>query len=256
VDRGLTEQLSVLKARSNRTGIFLDFDGTLSPIVDDPVGARPLPGVVDTVNLLARRFAVVAIVSGRPVEFLNMHLDLSSAVRLRGLYGLQRLTDGVIEESASATRWRDVVANGAMTAEAQLPSGIRVERKGLSFVLHYRRALALGDFAEQWAARFAHESGLDAHQGRSSIEIGPFHGHDKGEAVTELCEGLSSACVIGDDLGDIAMFHAVERMRSPNFTPVKLAVESPELPDKLSSIADAVVPGPDGVLEALRYLAR
>ena len=47
-----------------------DFDGTLSPIVADPADARPLTGAPELLAELARSFAVVAVVSGRPAAFL------------------------------------------------------------------------------------------------------------------------------------------------------------------------------------------
>ena len=51
--------------------LSLDFDGTLSPIVADPVGARPWPGVPALLARLAARFALVAVISGRPAEFCS-----------------------------------------------------------------------------------------------------------------------------------------------------------------------------------------
>ena len=40
-------------------GVFTDFDGTLSPIVDEPDAAVPLDGVIDVLEDLARRVARV-----------------------------------------------------------------------------------------------------------------------------------------------------------------------------------------------------
>jgi trehalose 6-phosphate phosphatase len=52
-------------------GVFTDFDGTLSPIVDEPDAAAPLDGVVDALEDLAGRVARVAVISGRPPTALR-----------------------------------------------------------------------------------------------------------------------------------------------------------------------------------------
>jgi hypothetical protein len=69
----LAEQAARLSARAGQVALCLDFDGTLSPIVPDPEAARPLEGVVELLGRLAARFAAVALVSGRPADYLAEH---------------------------------------------------------------------------------------------------------------------------------------------------------------------------------------
>ena len=87
-ETGLTEHTAKVAAQAHRAAICLDFDGTLAPIVDDPIEARPLPGAVGLLEHLAARFAAVAVISGRPVAYLARHLA-APRVRCLGLYGLQ-----------------------------------------------------------------------------------------------------------------------------------------------------------------------
>src|SRR5438093_9510107 len=54
----LAEHAARLAAQADQVVLCLDFDGTLSPIVDDPEAARPLPGVVELLGPLAAWFAV------------------------------------------------------------------------------------------------------------------------------------------------------------------------------------------------------
>jgi trehalose 6-phosphate phosphatase len=65
------DRLAPLRGDPATAGIFSDFDGTLSPIVADPELAEPLPGIAPLLEELARRYRVVAVVSGvrraRPV---------------------------------------------------------------------------------------------------------------------------------------------------------------------------------------------
>jgi trehalose 6-phosphate phosphatase len=49
----LAGQAARLSARAGQVALCLDFDGTLSPIVDDPEAARPLAGVVELLGPLA-----------------------------------------------------------------------------------------------------------------------------------------------------------------------------------------------------------
>lgn len=66
------EQAARLVERAQKVALCLDFDGTLSPIVEDPQAARPLPGIVELLGPLAERFAAVALVSAvRPHTWLS-----------------------------------------------------------------------------------------------------------------------------------------------------------------------------------------
>ena len=89
----LTEHAARLAAHAHTAAICLDFDGTLAPIVDDPNEARPLPGTVELLGHLAARFAAVALLSGRPADYLAKHAA-APGVRYLGLYGLQEIRDG------------------------------------------------------------------------------------------------------------------------------------------------------------------
>jgi trehalose 6-phosphate phosphatase len=81
----LADQAARLSARADQVALCLDFDGTLSPIVDDPEAARPLAGVVELLGPLAHRHAAVALISGRPADFLATHAS-APGVRYLGLY--------------------------------------------------------------------------------------------------------------------------------------------------------------------------
>jgi trehalose 6-phosphate phosphatase len=92
-DATVADQAARLSARADQVALCLDFDGTLSPVVDDPEAARPLAGVVELLGPLADRYAAVALVSGRPADFLAARAN-APGVRYLGLYGLQEIRDG------------------------------------------------------------------------------------------------------------------------------------------------------------------
>ncbi len=62
--------VAAVAASPAATLLATDFDGTLSLIVDDPDAAVPLPGAVQVVQSLASSLGELAVVSGRPIEFL------------------------------------------------------------------------------------------------------------------------------------------------------------------------------------------
>ncbi len=235
-------------------GLFVDFDGTLSPIVDDPAAAAPLPGAVEVLRSLAGRLAIVAVVSGRPASYLTDRLAGAGGVLLAGLYGLERVVDGRVVEADDARRWRAAVAQVADLAEEQAPPGVRVERKGSTVTLHVRAAPAAAGWAERFAADRAVATGLVAHSGKLSVELRPPSGGDKGSVVDELGAGLAATAFVGDDAGDLPAFEALARLRAQGVRTLAVAVNGDDAPAPLLDAADVVVSGPEAVLAGLRAL--
>ncbi len=250
-----SDLLARLAANAGSAGVFSDFDGTLSPIVDDPASARPLPGAADVLGRLADHLGMVAVVSGRPGAFLAEHLG-GRGLTLRGLYGLEPVdADGNVGGVADTDHWRAVVDGVAARADAELPPGVSVERKGLSATVHFRLHPECGDEARRWAEAAAADAGLLLHPARMSFELRPPLPHDKGLVVAELAEGLSHVCFLGDDLGDLEAFDALDHLEEQGATTVRVAVASAESVPELLERADLVVDGPEGALDLLRELA-
>jgi trehalose 6-phosphate phosphatase len=239
-------------------GIFLDFDGTLAPIVAVPDEARPLPGVASTLGRLALRYRRVAVISGRPLAYLTEHLGQDSgAVEFVGLYGLERQlgSGGPVVAGSEARRWQAAVDAVAAAAQASAPSGLRVERKGLAVTLHFREAPQLAGWTAGFAAEQEAASGLVAHPGKQSWELRPPGPTDKGTVVEELASGLRAACFVGDDLGDLPAFAALARLRSAGVDTLSVAVGGAETPAEVLAAGDVAVAGPAGVLALLEALA-
>ena len=235
----------------SRSAVLTDFDGTLAPIVDDPAAAVPLPGVVEVLGRLAGRFGVAGVVSGRPVAYLVDRLG--PALSLSGVYGLERWRQGQRQPVEEVERWRPVLAATVSRAATEL--GPVVEDKGLSLTLHFRTCPQRGDELRAWAAAQAAEQGLAVHEARASVELHPPVDVDKGTEVEALAQGMDAACFIGDDLGDIAAFVALDRLATTGLHAVRVAVGSDEAPAELMERADWVVDGPVGALALLQALA-
>jgi len=250
----VAELLKPFRADPAGTGVFSDFDGTLAPIVDDPAAALPLPGVVDVLARLARRYGRVGVISGRPAAFLQTHLG-GHGLFLSGLYGLEVVTDdGEVEAAAEAERWRPVVEEAAAAASDALADGVSVERKGLAVTIHFRADPGQEDAVAEWVAGQAEVGGLVVHPGRRSLELRPPVERDKGAVLAEAAEGRHQVCFLGDDRGDLSAFDALDRLAAAGVTTVKVGVRSPEAPEELLDRADLVVDGPDGSLAVLRAL--
>jgi trehalose 6-phosphate phosphatase len=215
-----------------------------------------MPGAVEVLERLAAHYAVVGVVSGRPVTFLAEHLPADGVV-LSGLYGLEEWRDGSRHGDQTAEQWRPVVERVADRAEVEAPLGVVVERKGLSVTFHFRTAGEQERTLRTWAAEVAAEAGLAMYEGRRSYELRPPVAADKGTAAMSLARGLSAVCFVGDDRGDLAAFAALDAMAAADasVTIVRVAVRSDEAPPELLAAADLIVDGPREALAVLRLLA-
>ncbi|MGO8872624.1 MAG: trehalose-phosphatase [Acidimicrobiales bacterium] len=267
--REVRAALAPLVRDPGTTAIVTDFDGTLSPIVDDPAGAQPVEGAVDVLVRLAHRFGVVAVVSGRPVAFLSEVLlpggptsgagsttDLGDGgVRLVGLYGLEWWQGDTIALQPGAEPWRPVVADAARRLSAGAPSGISVERKGLAVTVHWRRAPDAASWAASAVRREEERTGLVAHPGRRSLELRPPLEVDKGTVLRRLVAGCTAACYFGDDLGDLPAYATLAALgREKGMDTLAVAVVDDESAAEVVAAADLVLPGPVAAMAALEWL--
>ncbi len=235
------------------SGLFIDFDGTLSPIVDEPALARPAQGVAEVLHDLALKFAVVAVVSGRPLSFLTSVLD-EPLLRLSGLYGLESSYKGQRDDHPSAGAWREVIDDVAAQSTASGPDGMVVENKGLSITLHYRTHPERAEAVKAWAERQARRSGLLPHAAKMSVELHPPIPAGKDSAVAQMVDGLASVCFVGDDRGDLPAFDLLDRLADEGLDVLRVAVSSDEAPSELLDRADLVVDGPAAAVRLLRSM--
>jgi trehalose 6-phosphate phosphatase len=247
--------LATLLAEPRQALVALDYDGTLAPIVARPQDALPDPAAVAVLTALAPRIGRLALLTGRPADVvvaLGGFEDVPGLVVL-GQYGVQRWEAGTLTGEAPVP--------GLDQARRALPDlatepGVQVEDKGLSLVVHTRQADdPVGALARLYApvAALASGAGLELHSGRLVLELRP-PGHDKGRALLGLADGASAVLFAGDDLGDLAAFDAVDRLRTKGTGGLLVCSDSDEAPDELRDRADLVVSGPPGVVRLLEDL--
>lgn len=248
----VAERLTLFRADPAAVAVVLDYDGTLSPIVADAAAALPQEGVPELLARLRDRLGLVAVVSGRPIDFLAPLLP--PGLVLAGLYGLELAVDDQRLDHPQAGNWREVVDDVAGRAEIRGPAGVVVERKGLSLTLHYRTAPDQEAATAAYAAEEAHRSGLVARPARMSWELHPPIEVDKGTAVLDLADDFAAVAFAGDDVGDLPGFDALDELAERGVATLRIAVDSPEAPPELLDRADVVVDGPAGLVTLLESL--
>ncbi|ABM61139.1 trehalose-phosphatase [Halorhodospira halophila] len=201
------------------TPLFLDYDGTLTPIVDNPADAQLDPAMRQALEALAAR-QTVALVSGRDLQALQRFVGLDS-VYYAGSHGFEIVGPGGVhrcnEEAEAGLEALAAAAEALDTALAEV-EGTLLERKRFALAVHYRNTPE-----DQVAAvRAAVDEVLERHPGlrcgpgKCVFELQPDVAWDKGRAVLWLLEALSLnngdtlPIYIGDDWTDEHAFRALE----------------------------------------------
>lgn len=218
--------------------------------------------MADLLAELAGRYRAVVVVSGRSAaELLEW---LGSDIEIWGTHGVERTQGGEVvlsEEAAPYERlMTDVAAEAAARIDAAELDGAMVEDKRIVLGLHYRmapdREQAKNEL-ELIARELADRHGLVIVSGKASFELRPPIELSKRTVVEQRARQLelSAACFIGDDLGDLPAFDALDALERENVATLRVAVDSEEAPEELLRRADLMMHGPAEVVELLRTLA-
>lgn len=206
------------RAARRRLVVFLDYDGTLTPIVSRPAEAVLPEAMRGTLERLARNVPV-AIISGRDRP------DVEGLVGLRHLYYAG--SHGFDIAGPEGGRIRHELATDYLpgleradhrvrTLLADVP-GAWVERKKFSVAVHYRQVAERDQQAVGRAvdAVLAESPGLRRKGGKKVFELQPAIDWDKGKAVLWLLDAMGLArsevhpIYIGDDVTDEDAFRAL-----------------------------------------------
>ncbi|MDH6246993.1 trehalose-phosphatase [Mycobacterium sp. OTB74] len=198
--------------------LLVDFDGTLSQIVDDPDTATLMPGVAAVLESLASRCPVV-VMSGRALADVRARVGLPG-IWYAGSHGFELCApDGSQHNYEAAVASVDALACAAEQLCHRLATveGVRVENKQFSVAVHYRNVES-ARVAEVTAAvrTIAQHNGVRATAGRKIIELRPDIDWDKGSTVQWVLDHINGEApllpiYIGDDLTDEDGFDAVRR---------------------------------------------
>jgi len=236
-----SDLLAPLREDPGRSALVLDVDGALAPIVARPELAAVPETTRAQLRRLARRYLLVACVSGRAGEDARRLVAVDS-VQVVGNHGLE-LDPRAEELAGEIAAFRDAV-------------GLPVEDKRLSLSYHFREAMdeAAARRALEAVAERARAVGLDPRWGRKVLEIRPPVPADKGTAVRALLgrSGARRGLYAGDDTTDLDAFAGLRAAGLEHA--VCIAVASDEGPAELREAADLVVTGPEELGELLALL--
>jgi trehalose 6-phosphate phosphatase len=236
-------------------GLVSDLDGTLAPIVSDPTAVALTDGAGELLARLARRLAVVGIITGRAAADARRIAGLPELLVI-GNHGLEWLDPGEAEPQYAVGLAH--TATLLLAALASLPAepGLAIDEKGLSATIHYRNAPRPALARRRILAALGHlPEGLELREGRLSVELRPAGAGDKGTALRQVVARyrLRGLVVAGDDLTDLDMFRGAADLRAAGgLTAALVAVGgSGEVPNAVAEAADAVVATPDELVTLL-----
>ncbi|MGA4668698.1 trehalose-phosphatase [Propionibacteriaceae bacterium Y1923] len=248
-----------------------DFDGTLSPIVDDPEAAHIHPEA-------HRAFARVAALVGQPAIITGRGLaSVRRLGRLDNTPGLERLlvksqygvetwdasTDTITEPPLPPQVAQAREAMAALleqwAADGVDVEGIGLEDKGRALGVHTRRTATPDATLERLrepVVALAADLGLHLEPGRLVWELRATPG-TKAQALDAVLDlhGSRVAVMIGDDLADVTAFDRLHELEGRGMRVAAVASASDGEQPVVAESADVLCDGPAGVAAWLDAVA-
>ena len=207
------------QAGGKRLAVFLDYDGTLSPIVETPDQAVMREDMREAVVELSRH-CPVGIISGRDLEDVRDKVRIDSIV-YAGSHGFDIAgPSGLQVENQIGMEFLPVLDRAEKELSQELGSiqGILVERKKFAIAIHYRladpgRVETVEKVVDEVAARYPE---LRKAYGKKIFELQPDIDWHKGKALLALLSTLkldgenTLPFYIGDDVTDEDAFRALK----------------------------------------------
>ena len=263
-DRRISELPNALASYGQLIGItsaresmvFLDYDGTLSPIVSDPDAARLVDGAAEALELVAAA-CPVAVLSGRDLADVRSRIDMAG-IWYAGSHGFE-LTgpDGTYHQNEEAAVFVPVLERAA--AELSQTPGTDSGSAGRAQALCRRGALPRGRRERvgeivSTTHKLGQRAGLRVTSGRMLVELRPDLDWDKGTTLAWIRDRIDPSgsllpIYIGDDLTDEDAFDAVK------FDGIGIVVGHDEDGDRKTA-AHFTLQSPDQVREFLQRGSR
>lgn len=259
----LAEQLAPLRADPARSAVLLDVDGTLAPIVRHADDATVPEAVRGLLIKVAKRYGVVACVSGRRAADARRIVSIGSIAYV-GAHGGELLRPGNVrpEVDRALEDWTRRVQDFAREADNAHLSRLRVRLEDKSSIVAFHWRGTPDEEAAQAAvhelANRAEAVGLSTHWGRKVLEVRPPVRMDKGIGIRRLLReaDVAAALYAGDDATDLDAFGALAELAAQGRleTVICVGIGSEEGPREIFERADVVLDGPGEVRALLEAL--
>jgi trehalose-phosphatase len=200
--------------------LFLDFDGTLVPIQDNPTRCVLSPNMKSQLEIIYQSGKVsIAILSGRTINDIKKRA-LFQGIYYGGNHGLEISGPDLRYVHPQAREGRRVINRVSRTIETEIAEidGVFIERKKFGFSIHYRMATLEGrNLTKQIFFRIISENmdheAFSVLEGKKVLEVVPNILWDKGKAVQYILGKQKSNYLpiyVGDDRTDETAFTALQ----------------------------------------------
>ena len=183
--------------------LAFDYDGTLAPIVEDPVRVALRPRTKALLRALARRYPV-AVLSGR------RELDVVHRVEGTGVWIATGHDARWLDGSRPLDEIRADVASWERTASRALRvrHDIQIEPKEFALALHYRQAVDEDEALRAISAAVGSLTGARLVFGHRVVNIMPFGTLSKAAVLTRIRRDFACDTIlyVGDDEEDEEVF--------------------------------------------------
>jgi trehalose 6-phosphate phosphatase len=198
--------------------VFLDYDGTLTPIVPRPEDAYLPPTMYDTLSSLASALPV-AVISGRDLADVKHRINIDS-IYYAGSHGFDIAGPGGFHaEHEAAASFLPALEQAAEMLRQYIDPipGAQLERKRFAIAVHYRRVSPAHEEDVRAAVTLVSNSYPDLRLtgGKKILELRPQLDWHKGKALFWLIDIMGfqdRQCLpiyIGDDVTDEDAFQAI-----------------------------------------------
>lgn len=206
--------------------LFLDYDGTLVPIVDEPDKAVVSK---ETKNLLAELLQLpdfrLTIISGRDLKDIKAKTGIKNII-YAGNHGFQIEGPGIKFKKSVSQRYKTILKKikQYLVKNVSYIKGVFIEDKGFSLSLHYRMVAQkevplVKRFFYEIVGDYSVKGDIDIKTGKKLLEVKPAVDWNKGKAVLWLLARqrliFKNAKIlpiyIGDDVTDEDAFKALRK---------------------------------------------
>jgi alpha,alpha-trehalase len=206
------------RLRERTPAIFLDYDGTLTPIVDDPKKATLPDKTRKVIKRLAGHYSV-AIISGRDLSDVQNMMGIKD-IAYAGSHGFDIVgPGGKYRNQKMGKRFLPALRRAEQELREAVNDiqGARIEHKRFAIAVHYRQVKSadVKTLEERFNDTASHYPELRKSTGKKVIELRPDVDWDKGRALLYLLDTLYTdggrvvPLYIGDDTTDEDAFRAI-----------------------------------------------
>jgi trehalose-phosphatase len=202
--------------------LLIDYDGTLTPIVEKPELANLSPEVKERLQELAKNpYLTLGIISGRTLEDLQQRVDINDIIYAAN-HGLEIEGPGISFVNPAAKQATPLLHSLCQDISKAIAGikGARIDNKGLTLSLHYRLVdeSQLGELNKIF--RHIVKTPLASGQiritpSKKAYDVRPAADWDKGKAVEFIAQKLTGVdkplmLFLGDDVTDYDGFRTVD----------------------------------------------